>query len=44
MKNYQGFSYQPDYGYELYSNGALIGNAEKVRAAACFSRVFYDLG
>lgn len=44
MRNYQGFSYQPDYGYELYSNGTLIGNAEKVRAAACFSRVFYDLG
>ena len=44
MRNYNGFSYSPDYGFELYCDGDKIDSAEKVRAAACFSRVFHDFG
>lgn len=40
MLDYNGFSYSPDYGFELYRDGHLLDSDEKVRAAACFARVF----
>lgn len=45
MRDYYGFSYRPDYGYEVRRNGRLIDRDEKVQYAACFAavfRLFYD--
>ena len=45
MRDYNGFSYRPDYGYEVRRNGRLIERDDKVQYAACFAavfRLFYD--
>lgn len=40
MRDYNGFSYRPDYGYEIYTNGQLVNKEKKVKYAACFAEVF----
>ncbi len=40
MKDYNGFSYAPDYGYEIYQGEKLVHAKQKVVWAACFSSVF----
>ena len=40
MRDYNGFSYRPDYGYELYRDGRLVEREDRVRYAACFAAVF----
>lgn len=40
MLNYTGFSYQPDYGFELYKKDKLVEKIKSVPYAACFSKVF----
>ena len=41
MRDYAGFWYSPNYGYELYENGQLVSRLERVAGAACFSKVFH---
>lgn len=40
MRDYNGFSYRPDYGYEIYQDGKLVHKEQTVRWAACFAAVF----
>lgn len=40
VTDYGGFSYQPDYGYEIYQDDKLLKSSEKVKYAACFAEVF----
>lgn len=40
MKDYNGFAYRPDYGYEIYQSGKLLHAKQHVEWAACFSEVF----
>ena len=40
MRDYNGFSYRPDYGYEIYQGGKLVHKEQKVQWAACFAEVF----
>lgn len=40
MRDYNGFSYRPDYGYEIYQGGKLVNKEKKVQWAACFAEVF----
>lgn len=40
MRDYYGFSYRPDYGYEIYQGGKLVNKETKVQWAACFAEVF----
>lgn len=40
MRDYSGFSYRPDYGYEIYQGGKLVHKEQKVQWAACFAEVF----
>ena len=40
MRNYNNFSYKPDYGFELYKDNRLVENQQSVRGAVCFSWVF----
>lgn len=40
MKNYNGFNYKPDYGYEISENGEIVGERKKVPEAYCFSEAF----
>lgn len=40
MRDYNGFSYRPDYGYEIYQGGKLVNKEQKVQWAACFAEVF----
>lgn len=40
MRDYNGFSYRPDYGYEIYQGGKLVNKEQKVQLAFCFYEVF----
>lgn len=40
MKDYNGFSYKPDYGYKISKDGKVLEECNKVYNAYCFSEVF----
>ena len=40
MRNYNDFSYRPDYGFELYKDDKLLVKQQRVVGAVCFSWVF----
>lgn len=40
MRNYNNFSYKPDYGFELYKDDKLLDKQPWVIGAVCFSKVF----
>lgn len=42
MKDYNYFSYKPDYGYEICQDGRLVRKEQKVQYAACFAHVFSE--
>ena len=43
VRDYNYYSYRPDYGFELYKEDKLVDSAEQVEGAVCFARVFRDL-
>lgn len=45
MIDYNGFGYHPDYDYKIYrADNTLIEKEDRVKYAACFSKVFSILG
>ena len=43
VRDYNYYSYRPDYGFELYKEDKLVDFAKPVEGAVCFARVFRDL-
>lgn len=42
MKDYNSFSYRPDYGYEIRRDGKLVRKEQQVKWALCFSKIFSE--